>query len=193
MSLKPDQCFIQQEKVRFSQFCMRTQTHRKEFSKPAFARQLIELPNGAYKTNLFIALANINSEKWFNSCEKALPAQYSLSFGELIFHACLVAKKQKIVNELLKFAERLFLSIANGGSKFSLYGQLWKAKLSALKPDFQLNRGDFMLSKDNFSTLARIAYEHTQQELLLPSYRANAQDYLNLTGVFRILRGVWEV
>ncbi|MDC0156175.1 hypothetical protein OAK38_00270 [Verrucomicrobia bacterium] len=150
----------------------------KAFVNPAFARQVLELPNAASVTSLFNALMRVNPSKWWQACDNATTSVHALRLGELLYHSCLMTKDENVRNENLKVAGTFCDKLIAGDLEFALKGHIWKAKLSLLDQKNNLDKNSFSGMEKQFPNLALAACDASQQELILPSYRDNAQDFL---------------
>jgi hypothetical protein len=150
----------------------------KAFVNPAFARQVLELPNTASVTSLFNALMKVNPSKWWQACDNATTSAHALRLGELLYNCCLMTEDKNTRNENLQIAGTFCDKLISGDMEFALKGHIWKAKLALLDQATELNESSFQCPENQLPALACAAYEASFQECLLPSYRPNARRFL---------------
>jgi hypothetical protein len=148
------------------------------FLNPACAQKVLSLPNSAGVTHLFKELIHYNSAEWMKACEIVLSPSNALRLAELLYYTCIVTTNRSAQKELITIAQSFCDKLVEIDGDLRIKAFAFKAKLKLLNDENTLCVTDFPGWEKQSQAYAQAVYEVNQQELFMPSFRSNAQDYL---------------
>jgi hypothetical protein len=148
------------------------------FFNTAFAGKILSLPNSSSTTHLFIELLEYDPKKWMDTCEKAISSSNALRLAELLYFSCLLAKDESTQKERILLATVFYDKLLKKSLSSHHKANAFKAKLKLLNPKNKLSTEDFPAWEDQLQAYAQAVYEVNQQELFMPSFRSDAQEFL---------------
>ena len=149
------------------------------FFSPTFAQKVLSLPNSAGVTHLFKELMEYDADKWINVCEKAISSSNALRLTELLYFSCLLAKDESTQKRCILLATVFYDKLLSKSLGFHHKVNAFKAKLKLLNPTNKLSTKDFPNWETQLQTFLQEVYLVSEQELFMPDFRNNAQDFID--------------